>query len=136
MPRPAGTMPAFLMRPMATYAIISLGGKQYRVTEGEYLFVDRLPHDEGTTFEPRVLMVGGDGEAKIGDEAAASVVTVRVTQHLRGKKVIVGKHRQRVGYRKRNGFRASLSRIDVVSIGGGSSATKPARTRTKPKSEE
>ena len=135
MREPAGSEPALLMRSMATYAIIALGGKQYRVTEGEYLFVDRLPHEEGSTFEPRVLMVGGDGEAKLGEEAASAVVTVRVTQHLKGKKVIVGKHRQRVGYRKRNGFRARLSRIDVVSIGSGSSAGK-SRSRAKSESEE
>ena len=45
-----------------TYAIISLGGKQYRVREGEWLLVDRLPYEEGKTFNPDVLLVGGDGE--------------------------------------------------------------------------
>ena len=44
-----------------SYAIITVGGKQYRVQEGERLLVDRLKTDEGTTFNPRVLLVGGDG---------------------------------------------------------------------------
>ena len=44
-----------------TYAIISLGGKQYRVQEGERLLVDRLPTEEGKTFHPDVLFLGGDG---------------------------------------------------------------------------
>ena len=46
---------------MNTYAIISVGGKQYRVHEGEKLLVDRLKHGEGKTFQPTVLLVGGDG---------------------------------------------------------------------------
>ncbi|MBA2358315.1 MAG: bL21 family ribosomal protein, partial [Actinobacteria bacterium] len=45
-----------------TYAVISLGGKQYRVQEGERLLVDRLAHDEGKTFTPDLLLVGGDGD--------------------------------------------------------------------------
>src|SRR5205823_6615369 len=49
-----------------SYAIISLGGKQYRVQEGERLLVDRLPTEEGKTFHPEVLMVGGAGEAAGG----------------------------------------------------------------------
>ena len=47
-----------------TYAIISLGGKQYRVREGERLLVDRLQADEGKTFHPDVLFLGGDGEGE------------------------------------------------------------------------
>ena len=58
-------------------------------------------------------------------------VTVRVTEHLLGKKVIVGKHRQRTGYRRRNGFRARLSKIEIESIG----TARPAR-RTRKKAEE
>jgi ribosomal protein L21 len=45
-----------------SYAVISLGGKQYRVREGERLLVDQLKTDEGKTFEPRVLLIGGDGK--------------------------------------------------------------------------
>ena len=48
-----------------SYAIISLGGKQYTVREGQRLLVDRLGHDEGKTFTPQVLLVGGDGETKL-----------------------------------------------------------------------
>jgi large subunit ribosomal protein L21 len=47
-----------------SYAIIALGGKQYRVREGQWLLVDRLPHDEGKTFHPDLVMLGGDGEPK------------------------------------------------------------------------
>jgi len=102
-----------------TYAIIKVGGRQYRVEEGEYFLVDRLPYDEGAIFQPNVLAIGVDGELKLGDdEVGSAAVTARVTEHLRGPKVVVGKHRQRTGYRRRNGFRASLSRVEIESIGG------------------
>jgi large subunit ribosomal protein L21 len=111
-----------------TYAIISIGGKQHRVREGEWLLVDRLPHDEGATFQPDVLLIGNDGETLLGDELGDRQVTARVSAHVLGKKVIVGKHRRRTGYRRRNGFRARLSRIEIESI-----AAKPARApRAKP----
>jgi large subunit ribosomal protein L21 len=101
-----------------TYAIISLGGKQYRVREGEYLLVERLPYEEGKTFNPDILMVGGDGDTLIGkDELKGQQVTALVAAHVLGKKVIVGKHRQRTGYRRRNGHRSRLSRIEIQSIG-------------------
>jgi large subunit ribosomal protein L21 len=111
-----------------SYAIISLGGKQYRVTEGEYLLVDRLPHGEGETFEPPVLMVGGDGGIQLGPEVAGTAVTARVDAHVKGPKIVVGKHRRRTGYRRRTGFRASLSKITIVSIGA---SAKPARSRKR-----
>jgi large subunit ribosomal protein L21 len=101
-----------------TYAIISLGGKQYRVREGEYLLVERLPYDEGKIFNPDILMVGGDGDTLLGkDELKGQQVTALVAAHVLGKKVIVGKHRQRTGYRRRNGHRSRLSRIEIQSIG-------------------
>ena len=100
-----------------TYAVIALSGKQYRVREGEWLLVDRVPHDEGATFAPDVLLVGGNGEAKIGDDASGVKVQAIVTEHLLGKKVVVGKHRQRTGFRRRNGHRSRLSKIEIQSIG-------------------
>jgi large subunit ribosomal protein L21 len=100
-----------------TYAVIALSGKQYRVREGQWLLVDRVPHDEGATFAPDVLLVGGNGEAKLGDDAKGVKVQAIVTEHLLGKKVVVGKHRQRTGYRRRNGHRSRLSKIEIQSIG-------------------
>ena len=107
-----------------TYAIISLGGKQYRVREGERLLVDRLPYGEGETFKPDVLLVGGDGDALLGDEVRDREVTARVAAHVLGEKVIVGKHRQRTGYRRRNGHRSRLSQIEIEGI-----TTKKARAK-------
>lgn len=111
-----------------SYAIIKVGGKQHRVREGEWLLVDRLPVEEGTTFQPDVLLIGGDGETLLGDELAGKQVTARVSEHVLGPKIVIGKHRRRTGYRRRNGFRARLSKIEIESIGAkrASRARKPA----------
>jgi large subunit ribosomal protein L21 len=112
---------------MATYAIISLGGKQYRVREGERLLVDRLGTDEGKTFHPDVLFTGGDGS---GDLSPRVQVTAKVVGHVRGDKVRIGKRRPKSGYRRQTGFRAALSQIEIQSIGAGSAKRAPATKET------
>jgi large subunit ribosomal protein L21 len=113
---------------MSSYAIISLGGKQYRVREGERLLVDRLRADEGATVEPRVLLVGGDGTP---DLAPSTTVTARVVGHELGEKIRIGKYRRRTGYKKHTGFRSRLTRIEIESIG----AAKRSKAAAKPKAE-
>jgi large subunit ribosomal protein L21 len=100
-----------------TYAIIAVGGKQYRVREGEYLLVDRVSVDEGKTFHPDLLMLGGNGDPTLGDKLKGQQVTAKVAEHVLGKKVIVGKHKRRTGYRRRNGHRSRLTKIEIQSIG-------------------
>jgi len=119
-----------------TYAIIGIGGKQYRVREGEWLLVDRVAHKEGASFSPDVLLVGGDKDGpKIGADAKVEVKAT-VTEHVLGKKIVVGKHRQRTGFRKRNGHRSRLSKIEITSIGAKTARRAPAKkdeTAEKPK---
>jgi len=124
---------------MNTYAIISVGGKQYRVREGEKLLVDRLAHGEGKTFNPAVLLVGGGGsETQISPKDFT--VTARVVADVKGEKIRIGKYRPKNGYKKHTGFRASLSQIEIESIGGAKRAavkeaavkeTAPKETATK-----
>ena len=115
-----------------TYAIVKLGGKQYRVQEGEKLLVDRVAVDENATFHPEVLLVGGDGPAQLAPQGVQ--VTAKVVGHVLGDKIVIGKHRQRTGYRRKNGFRASLTQIQIEAIG--KTATRAAaapKTEEKPK---
>lgn len=98
-----------------SYAIIRVGGKQYRVQEGERLLVDRLKTDEGKTFTPDLLFVPeGDGKGV--------TVTARVVGHVKGEKLRIGKYRKRTGYKRHTGFRASLTQIEIQSIGKGKAA--------------
>jgi large subunit ribosomal protein L21 len=106
---------------MSTYAIISVGGKQYRVREGEKLLVDRLAHGEGKTFQPTVLLIGGDGNT---DLSPSATVTARVVADVRGEKIRIGKYKPKSGYRKHTGFRASLSQIEIESIGAAKKGAK------------
>ena len=110
-----------------TYAIIKVAGKQYRVREGERMLVDRLKQDEGSTFAPTVLLVGGDGGAQL--DAADGAVTAKVLGDAKGPKIRIGKYKKRTGYRRHTGFRASLTQIEIESIGGAQ------RTRSRPKAE-
>jgi len=112
-----------------TYAIIKVAGKQYRVREGERLLVDRLHQDEGATFAPTVLLVGGDGAAKL--DPGDGVVTAKVLGDTKGPKIRIGKYKKRTGYKRHTGFRASLTQIQIESIGAG----KPARASSKAKTE-
>jgi len=104
------------------YAIIRLGGKQYRVREGETLVVDRVKADEGKTFTPDVLL---------GD----ATVTAKVVAHERGPKIRIGKYKRRTGYKRHNGFRAATSRIEI-SLGGAKKATAPKKAAEAPKTEK
>jgi len=114
----------------SSYAIISVGGKQYRVREGEKLLVDRLKTDEGKTFNPDVLFLGGDGDGTLSPRAQ---VTAKVVGHVLGDKIRIGKRRAKTGYRKQTGFRAHLSQIEIQSIGG---AAKRATTAAAPVAEK
>ena len=115
---------------MDGYAIISVGGKQYRVHEGQRLLVDRLGTDEGKSFTPDVLLVGGNGKPDLSPKAG--LVTARVVGHVRGDKIRIGKYRPKSGYRRHTGFRASLSQIEIESIGAKKAAPKKAEEE-KPK---
>ena len=94
-----------------TYAIIKVAGKQYRVREGERLLVDRLRQDEGSTFAPTVLLVGGNGGAQL--DPADGVVTAKVLGDTKGPKIRIGKYKRRTGYKRHTGFRAATSRIEI-----------------------
>jgi large subunit ribosomal protein L21 len=106
---------------MTGYAIISLGGKQYRVQEGERLLVDRVAHGEGKTFHPAVLFTGGDGKPNLSPRVQ---VTAKVVGERRGQKIRIGKYKPKSGYKRHTGFRASLSEIEIQSIGSKSTAKK------------
>jgi large subunit ribosomal protein L21 len=118
---------------MSNYAIIHVGGKQYRVREGERLLVDRQAVDEGTTFNPRVLLVGGDGST---DLEPSTTVTARVVGHVLGEKVRIGKYKKRTGYRRHTGYRSRLTQIEIEAIGaGGRKAAAAPKKEAAPKPE-
>ena len=115
-----------------SYAIISVGGKQYRVREGERLLVDRLPFEDGATFTPSVLLAGGDGDTKL---APGVIVTAKVVRQAKGPKLTIGKYKKRTGYKRHTGFRASLTQIEIESIGGAAKRSAPAKKEAPAKKD-
>ena len=102
----------------APYAIIETGGKQYRVAVGDTLSIEKLPVEQGSdiTFD-RVLMVGGDGSARIGAPLLpGATVQAQVEQQYRGPKIVVFKYKPKKRYRRRTGHRQSLTRVAITAI--------------------
>ena len=99
------------------YAVIKTGGKQYRVAKDDYLRIEKLEAEVGSTIEfDQVLLVGGDGaEPKVGAPLLdGAKVTAEVIEQTRGPKIVIFKKRRRKNYRRRTGHRQYLT---VVKIG-------------------
>lgn len=105
------------------FAVISLGGKQYRVTKGERLVVDRLAVDAGGTLAPDVVLAS-DGAKTLAtaDELKPVKVSVRVKEHTLGPKIAIRTYRAKKSSSRRMGFRARQSVIEVESIALGGTA--------------
>jgi large subunit ribosomal protein L21 len=100
------------------YAIIETGGKQYRVSVGDTISVERLPVESGgeITIE-RVLLVGGDGQTRVGTPVVpGATVTATLADHFRGEKIVVFKYKPKKRYRVRKGHRQSLSHLTITAI--------------------
>jgi len=100
-----------------SYAIVRVGGKQYRVEEGESIVVDRLSANEGDKLELEPLLFA-DGDDAVFEGAALDKVKVQATVsgHERGKKIHGLKFKPKRGYKRRFGHRQDLTRLEIGSI--------------------
>lgn len=111
------------------YAVIQTGGKQYKVSEGDIIEVERLASDKDQqiTFK-EVLLYTNDGIAKVGMPFVDGIsVGASVVDHMRGEKIRVSKFKAKARYRRVTGHRQSLTLIKIDSIGDGKAA-KPTKT--------
>ncbi len=100
------------------YAVVKTGGKQYRVSQGDTLDVEKLTGEVGeqVTLEP-VLFMGGNGEVKIGTPTITDAkVTAEIVEQTLAKKIIVFKKKRRKGYSRRQGHRQKLTRLKILAI--------------------
>jgi len=99
------------------YAIVEIKGQQFKVSEGQEIFVHRLDANEGdqVTFD-KVLLLAKDDTYQVGSPTVAVKVASTVLEHRKGDKVIVFKKKRRKGYRKKNGHRQSFTKIKIDSI--------------------
>lgn len=100
------------------YAVIKTGGKQYRVAANDTLIIEKLDGDAGSTVEfTEVLMLGGEGEPKIGKPLIAGAkVTAEVVEQGRAKKVIAFKKRRRKNSRRKRGHRQEQTTVRIKEI--------------------
>lgn len=100
------------------YAIIETGGKQYRVSEGDTLYIEKLPQEAGNTVDvDKVLAVMKDGELKIGSPLVEGAkVVLKVVRHGKGQKVIIFKFKAKKNYRRKKGHRQPFTQVTVEKI--------------------
>ena len=102
------------------YAIIATGGKQYKVSEGDVVDVEKLEYEDGKVEFDRVLAVGEGDSLKIGSPVVeGATVSGSVVLNGRGKKVIVYKYKAKTGYHKKNGHRQPFTRVKIEKINAG-----------------
>ena len=99
------------------YAIIATGGKQYKVSEGDVIRVEKLGVDAGETYTFDQVLAVNDGELKVGcPTVEGAKVTASVMGDGRAKKVIVYKYKRKTGYHKKNGHRQAYTELKIESI--------------------
>ena len=114
------------------YAIVEIGGKQFKVTKDLKLYVPRLQAEIGDTVTfDRVLLISGDGDIRVGTPVVSGAsVSAKVLDHVKGDKIIVFKKKRRKGYRVKNGHRQPYTQIAIDSLGA---AKKKRATKKKAK---
>lgn len=98
------------------YAIIATGGKQYKVSEGDEIRVEKLDLDVGETVTFDQVVAISDKELKVAGDVAGATVSGTVTGQGRDRKVIVYKYKRKSGYHKKNGHRQAYTQVKIDKI--------------------
>ncbi len=99
------------------YAIIKTGGKQYKVEQGDEIFVEKLGVEAGDTVAfDEILAISTEDGLKVGEEAKAAKVTASVVKNGKGPKVIIYKYKAKKDYRKKQGHRQPYTKVKIDSI--------------------
>ena len=113
------------------YAIVKVGGKQYRVEKGDSLLVDRMREDEGAKVELKPILFRDDDTVLDPGELAKVKVEAVVQGHERGEKVHVLKFKPKKGYKRRMGHRSELTRLEIseLSVSSGGKGSRGSGSR-------
>ena len=100
------------------YAIIATGGKQYRVSEGDVIYIEKIDAQVDSTVSFDVLLMGNDGDVKIGTPVVEGVkVEGKVVGQIRGEKIVVYKYKSKKNYRRNQGHRQPYTKVEITKIG-------------------
>ncbi|HHX20662.1 MAG TPA: 50S ribosomal protein L21 [Clostridiales bacterium] len=98
------------------YAIIATGGKQYKVSEGDIIYIEKLDNEPEDIVEFPVLMLGGDKVVAGTPLVEGATVTGKVIQNGRGQKIVVYKYKSKKNYRRKAGHRQPFTKVEITSI--------------------
>lgn len=116
------------------YAVVQIGGHQYRVAEGDLIYVDRQSEESGNSFSiDEVLMLNDEGSVTVGTPTVEGAsIKATLVEHVKADKVIVFKKKRRKGYKKKRGHRQPMSQIKIESISSnGAKKTESKKEETK-----
>ncbi len=101
------------------YAIIATGGKQYRVSQGDIIYVEKIEKENDETIQFDVLLLGGEGDVKVGvPTVEGASVEGKVLGQVKGKKIIVYKYKSKKNYARKAGHRQPYTKIEITAING------------------
>ncbi len=100
------------------YAIIATGGKQYRVSEGDVIYIEKIDAQVDSTVSFDVMLVENEGEVKVGTPVVEGVkVEGKVVGQIRGEKIIVFKYKAKKNFRRKQGHRQPYTKVEITKIG-------------------
>ena len=100
------------------YAIIATGGKQYRVSEGDKIYIEKIDAEVDSTVSFDVLLMENEGDVKVGTPVVEGVkVEGKVVGQVRGDKIIVFKYKSKKNYRRKQGHRQPYTKVEITKIG-------------------
>lgn len=100
------------------YAVIVSGGKQYRVTKGDVIYVEKLDNEVDSTVSFDVLMLGSEEGVEIGTPTLAGAkVEGKVVSQVKGEKIIIFKYKSKKNYHRKAGHRQTYTKVEITSVG-------------------
>ncbi len=99
------------------YAIIAAGGRQYRVSQGDTIYIDKVDQEADSSISFDVLMIGGEGEVKVGNPIIAGAkVEGKVIAQVKGEKIKIYKYKSKKNYHRRAGHRQPYTKVEITAI--------------------
>ena len=99
------------------YAIITAGNKQYRVSQGDVIYIDKVNQENDTTISFDVLLIGNDGDVKVGNPTVAGAkVEGKVVAQVKGEKIKIYKYKSKKNYHRRAGHRQPYTKVEITAI--------------------
>lgn len=99
------------------YAIIAAGGRQYRVSQGDVIYIDKVDQEADSTISFDVLMIGGEDEIKVGNPVIEGAkVEGKVLGQVKGDKIMIYKYKSKKNYHRRAGHRQPYTKVEITAI--------------------